>query len=235
MEKVVLEKIHKVYNPDTPGAVHALRGVDLRINEGEMVGIRGVSGSGKSTLLHILGCLDVPTEGSYYLNGSKVQVNNGREMARIRNEEIGFVLQQFGLLLERKAIDNVRIPLMFASGNRSRNMLGKAYRMMRRLNIAHLAEKPCEQLSGGEKQRVAICRALVNRPNLILADEPTGSLDTRTRQDIMQVLRGLTDEGKTVVIVTHDPQVAKACDRVLTIEDGRFIDSDYAEDGASEG
>jgi putative ABC transport system ATP-binding protein len=224
MEKLRLENVHKTYNLGTENPVYAVRGVNISVNEGEMLAIRGVSGSGKSTILHMVGCLDVPTEGTYFLNGKKVEVNNGKEMARIRNEEIGFVLQQFGLLLERKAIDNVGIPLLFARGKRGRNREGKAFRMMQKLSIDHLADKPCEQLSGGEKQRVAIALALVNNPSLVLADEPTGALDTKTRQEIMGVLRGLADEGKTVVIVTHDPAVAQACDRILTIKDGMISD-----------
>nr|WP_122012213.1 ABC transporter ATP-binding protein [Maliibacterium massiliense] len=222
MEKVRLENVEKTYNLDGGSVVNALRGIDLSVQEGEMLAIRGVSGSGKSTLLHIIGCLDVPTKGAYFLGGKQVAVNNGKEMARIRNEEIGFVLQQFGLLLERQAIDNVRIPLMFASRDRAKYMLGKSLKMMKKLHIDHLAYKPCQQLSGGEKQRVAIARALVNNPNLILADEPTGALDTKTRDDIMGVFRSLTQEGKTVIIVTHDPAVADMCDRTRTIVDGVF-------------
>nr|WP_122011572.1 ABC transporter ATP-binding protein [Maliibacterium massiliense] len=221
-EKVRLCGIEKVYNPTSDHPVHALRGIDLVVEEGEMLGIQGISGSGKSSLLHIIGCLDTPTRGEYYLNGEQVAVDNSRHMARIRNKEIGFVLQQFGLLLERRAIDNVEIPLIFGKV-RAGSIAGRARKTMKKLGIAQLANKPCTELSGGEKQRVAIARALVNDPKLVLADEPTGALDTKTRQGIMQVFRDLADEGKTVIIVTHDPMVAQQCDRVLTIEDGLFV------------
>ena len=224
MDKVRLTGIKKIYNAGTENPVPALRGVDLTVAEGEMLAICGVSGSGKSTLLHIMGCLDSPGKGEYVLNGKRVDVNNSRTTAQLRNKEIGFILQQFGLLLERKVIDNVTVPLMFSGKRESgAKMKAKAMATMRDLNIANLAQKPCAQLSGGEKQRVAIARALVNDAGLILADEPTGSVDTKTRGIIMDVFRELTRKGKTVVIVTHDREVALACDRILTLEDGLII------------
>ncbi|MGI6004788.1 MAG: ABC transporter ATP-binding protein [Christensenellales bacterium] len=224
MDKIRLQGIRKIYNAGTESSVTALRRIDLTVPRGQMLAIRGVSGSGKSTLLHIIGCLDAPGKGEYFLDGQKVAFDNSKTMARIRNKQIGFVLQQFGLLLERKVIDNVTIPLLFSKEKLSdKRIRQRALNVMRKLDIFHKADKLCSQLSGGEKQRVAIARALVNDPDIILADEPTGAVDTKTRDVIMGIFRDLANEGKTVIIVTHDPVVAQACDRILTIEDGRFI------------
>jgi putative ABC transport system ATP-binding protein len=222
MNKLWLEDIEKVYNPGKENEVRALSGVNLSVAEGEMLGIVGTSGSGKSTLLHIIAGLDRPTAGRYFHEGRKVRMDNGRQMAQMRNKQVGIVLQHFGLVMEYKASENVEIPLIFAKMPRGRRRR-RALEVMESLGIGHLAQKPCRQLSGGEKQRVAMARALANNPPLVLADEPTGALDSKTSREIIGVLRGMTAQGRTVVIVTHDPAVASVCDRVLQIEDGRIV------------
>jgi putative ABC transport system ATP-binding protein len=224
MEKIRLENIGKTYSPGKPNETKALVGVNLVVYTGEMLGIVGASGSGKSTLLHIMGCLDTATAGTYYLDGKAVHVDNGEEAAEIRNKRIGFVLQHFGLIMERSAQENIEIPLLYAN-IKAKQRAKMARRMMEELAIGHLARKPCSQLSGGEKQRVAIARALVNNPEVILADEPTGALDSQTGRGIIQILRELTQEHKTVLVVTHDKEIAAACDRIVRIHDGKIVES----------
>jgi putative ABC transport system ATP-binding protein len=201
--------------------LHALQGVDLAIEKGEYVAIMGPSGSGKSTLMNLIGCLDTPSQGEYYLNDEPVSGMNDNELAKIRNREIGFVFQVFNLLPRANALHNVELPLIYSgidSGTR-REMASTALEQVDLLNWAH--HRPNE-LSGGQRQRVAIARALVNNPSLILADEPTGNLDSKTSLEIMNLFRILNERGNTMVVVTHDPEIAAFADRVIYIRDGQI-------------
>jgi putative ABC transport system ATP-binding protein len=201
-------------------AVHALRGVTLSIDRGEYVAIMGPSGSGKSTLMHILGCLDSPTSGRYTLNGNEVASLTGRALARVRNKEIGFVFQNFNLLPRVDLLSNVLLPLVYHGSIRRSDRAARARRYLDRLGLGHRLKHRPNELSGGERQRAAIARALVNEPSMLLADEPTGNLDSKTGREIMSILDGLSGEGRTVVLVTHDPNVADHARRVVEIEDG---------------
>jgi putative ABC transport system ATP-binding protein len=201
--------------------LHALKGVDLQIEKGEYVAIMGPSGSGKSTLMNLIGCLDTPTQGDYFLNGESVSTMNDNELAKIRNKEIGFVFQTFNLLPRANSLHNVELPLIYSgidTGTR-REMAAKALKEVDLLDWS--GHKPNE-LSGGQRQRVAIARALVNEPSLILADEPTGNLDTKTGLEIMKLFRRLNDRGNTMIMVTHDPEIAEFADRIIYIRDGEI-------------
>lgn len=203
--------------------VHALRGVDLEIHPGEMVAIIGPSGSGKSTLMNVIGCLDTPTGGTYRLDGVNVADLDDSALADLRNRKIGFVFQSFNLLPRQPAVDNVALPLRY-SGVSRRERRTASERALARVDLADRMDHRPDQLSGGQKQRVAIARALVTSPAIILADEPTGSLDQKTGRDILQLFRSLNEEeGVTVIIVTHDPQIAAATRRTLTIVDGKIV------------
>ncbi len=217
-----LDCISKTYNMGKPNACKALEDINLEIDEGELVSIIGESGSGKSTLLHILGCLDKPTEGELYIDGSKVSFASAKNIAAIRNSKIGFVLQDFGLILGETVLENVLVPLLFCESSLVK-MKRQALNTLDLLGIKNLANKKANQLSGGQKQRVAIARALVNDPDIILADEPTGSLDSKTSSEIIKILFELNDKGKTVVIVTHDKGIALQCKRIIEISDGKLI------------
>lgn len=222
MSFIEVHGLHKVYNRNTPGQVHALKGIDLAIGRGEMLAVMGPSGSGKSTLLNILGCLDYPTEGKYYFDGQLVSTLKPNKLAQIRNKRVGFVLQDFGILNDRTAIENVITPLLFNKSVKWRDMERLALNIMEKLEISELAKRRTSNLSGGEKQRVAIARAIINEPDIILADEPTGALDTRLANEILTLLQKLNREGKTVIIVSHNPTVSKYCNRMLNIVDGRL-------------
>lgn len=226
MSYIELENIQKKYNIGKQSEVHALKGIDLRVEKGEMVSVMGVSGSGKSTLLHIIGCLDRSTSGIYLLEGEKVEIKSNSELAFIRNKKIGFVLQEFGLLLNRTVYDNVSIPLLFAAIS-FRHINKTVKSILEQLGIDDLIKRKVEQLSGGQKQRVAIARALVNNPDIILADEPSGSLDSGTMNEIMALFKDVNKSGKTVIIVTHDEQVSTFCSRNITIKDGKIQDNFY--------
>lgn len=214
-----LENVSKTYYPGRSNACRALDNISLEIRSGELISIIGESGSGKSTLLHILGFLDSPTEGAVYFRQRKISAS---QTARIRNTEIGFVLQDFGLILNETVLENVMVPLLFRRELRF-GARKQALEALRSLGIENLANKRAGQLSGGQKQRTAIARALVNSPEIILADEPTGALDSRTSSEIVRILLELNERGKTVVIVTHDKSIARLCGRTIEISDGRII------------
>ena len=217
-----LTGIEKTFAARRGGAsVKALRGVDLAVDRGEMIAIRGSSGAGKSTLLHIIGCLDRPTKGSYRLDGKDVVQESAARLAQIRNRTFGFVMQHFALVDEDSALQNAAIPLLFARTSPSLAK-ARALQQLDHLGIAHLARRKTATLSGGEKQRVAIARALVNHPDVILADEPTGALDRENSAMIMEIFKTLHAEGKTIIIVTHEENVAGACQRIITLSDGQI-------------
>ena len=219
---VKLKNIVKIYNPEKQNEFEALHGISAEIKDGEMVAVIGKSGAGKSTLLHILACIDSYQSGEYTIDGTLVKGLSEREYAKIRNEKIGMVMQDFALVEDFTALENVMIPLNF-SRKRIPNKKEKALAALRSVGIEELAKKPCSKLSGGQKQRVAIARAIVNEPAMILADEPTGALDSKTSEEIMELFRSLNEQGRTVVIVTHDPKVAEQCERVIEISDGRIV------------
>lgn len=224
MDKAVIRITGLSKNYDTAaGAVPVLKDIDLAISPGEFVAIMGPSGSGKSTFMNILGCLDVATAGSYFLNGSDVRSLNKDELARLRNEVIGFVFQGFNLLPRAHLLDNVALPLVYG-GVSKRERLAKAQAMLEKVGLARYGQSFPNQISGGQQQRVAIARALINRPRLILADEPTGNLDTQTGNEIMALFTQLNrDEGITVVLVTHEPDIAALTQRLVRFVDGRVV------------
>ncbi len=223
---VELRGVHRHYRMgDT--LVRALDGIDLEIRRGELVAVTGASGSGKSTLMNLLGCLDTPTAGSYLLAGRDVANLTDDELAGIRNREIGFVFQDFHLLARLPAWQNVALPLVYAgvppAGRRER-----ALRALARVGLADRADHRPDQLSGGQRQRVAIARALVTGPSLVLADEPTGNLDSRATGEILEILLGLHAGGKTIVLVTHEREIAAAAPRRITMRDGRIVEDEGA-------
>lgn len=217
-----IENLTKTYNYKKSNAFTALKDVSLEVEDGEMLAIIGKSGAGKSTLLHIIGCIDKFEKGSYIIDGTDVHSLSDNKLAKIRNEKVGIVMQDFALIDEYSVIENVMIPLNF-----SKKKLGKpkelAMKALEKVGIADLAKKPVSKLSGGQKQRVAIARAIVNDPSFILADEPTGALDTKTSSEIMELFTELNKSGKTVIIITHDLTVADKCKRKVEISDGRII------------
>jgi putative ABC transport system ATP-binding protein len=200
--------------------IHALRGVSINIEKGEYVAIMGPSGSGKSTLMNLIGCLDTPTKGSYMLNGKEVGAMNDDELARIRNEEIGFVFQTFNLLPRATALHNVELPLVYA-GVSGKDRLDRAKMALAKVELTERASHRPNELSGGQRQRVAIARALVNNPSILLADEPTGNLDSKTGEEIMGVFAKLHAAGNTIILVTHEPDIAAHAHRVISIRDGQ--------------
>jgi putative ABC transport system ATP-binding protein len=204
--------------------VYVLKGIDLEINKGEYVALMGPSGSGKSTLMNLLGCLDTPTSGSYILNGKDVSKMHDDELAEIRNKEIGFVFQTFNLLPRTTALDNVALPMVYAGFSKSERKV-RAEEVLKQVGLADRMDHQPNQLSGGQRQRVAVARALVNNPSIILADEPTGNLDSKTSEEIMKLFGDIHKLGNTVIVVTHEEEVAAYAHRIIRLRDG-LIESD---------
>ena len=220
---IQIKNLVKVYNKGKTNEFCALKGIDLSIEEGEMVAIIGKSGAGKSTLLHILAAIDSYDKGSYLVDGVSVGDLKEKDRARFRNQKIGIVMQDYALIDEYTIEENVQIPLIFGKVKGNDVRREKIMTALENVGLAELAKKPVRQLSGGQKQRVAIARALVNNPTFLLADEPTGALDSKTSGEIMDVFEKLNQGGKTVIIVTHDMGVAARCGRVIEISDGEIV------------
>lgn len=204
--------------------VYVLKGIDLAINKGEYVALMGPSGSGKSTLMNLLGCLDTPTSGTYILNGKDVSQMKDDELAEIRNKEIGFVFQTFNLLPRTTALDNVALPMIYAGFSKSERKI-RAEEVLNQVGLADRMDHQPNQLSGGQRQRVAVARALVNNPSIILADEPTGNLDSKTSEEIMKLFGDIHKQGNTVILVTHEEEIASYAHRIIRLRDG-LIESD---------
>ena len=222
MDNVIqVEQLVKTYVSGT-NEVHALRGIDLGVARGEFVAIMGTSGSGKSTLMNILGCLDTPTGGAYLLDGVRVDGLDRNALADIRNQKIGFVFQGFNLLPRTSAVENVELPMLYDRSGRKRDTRALAAAALARVGLGQRIDHQPSELSGGQQQRVAIARALVTRPTLLLADEPTGNLDSRTTREVMALFQELNDQGITIVLVTHEPDVAEYARRIVEVRDGRI-------------
>ena len=219
---IKIEDLTKTYNYKKSNAFTALTDLSLTVEDGEMLAIIGKSGASKSTLLHVIGCIDTFEKGEYTIDDISVHNLSDKKLARIRNEKVGIVMQDFALVEEYTVLENVKIPLYFTKKRKgSANSL--ALEALEKVGIRELAKKPVNKLSGGQKQRVAIARAIVNDPSFLLADEPTGALDTKTSAEIMELFKALNAEGKTVIVITHDPTVAQACKRQIEISDGKIV------------
>ncbi|MCH5316633.1 MAG: ABC transporter ATP-binding protein [Eubacterium sp.] len=231
MHLIDVRDVYKIYNPGE-NQVNALDGVSLTIDEGEFVAIIGQSGSGKSTLMNMLGLLDTPTSGEYYINGTLVDDLTDDEMSKIRNEQIGFIFQGFNLISSLNAIENVELPLVYRGISKyERREISEA--ALKKVGLEQRMHHLPAALSGGQQQRVAVARAIAAAPPVILADEPTGNLDTRSTNDVMQILHNLKDDGRTVIIITHDNEIAEQAERVIRIRDGKVVE-DYINPGFEE-
>ena len=218
---IVVEDLWRTYDMGAEQQVHALRGINLKIRHNEYVAIMGPSGSGKSTLMNLIGCLDTPTQGKYWLNGQLVSELDDDQLARIRNKEIGFVFQTFNLLARATSLHNVELPLIY-NGTPAVARLARAKRLLSEVGLEDRMNHKPNELSGGQRQRVAIARALVNSPSIILADEPTGNLDSKTGIEIMALFDSLHEKGNTIVLVTHELDIAEYAHRVVHIRDGQI-------------
>ena len=218
---ITLQKLMKIYQMGD-STVHALDGVSLFIGQGEFVAITGPSGSGKSTLMNILGCLDRPTSGSYQLDGAEVATLNDDQLALTRNKKIGFVFQNFNLLPRISALHNIALPLVYA-GVAEKERLSRSLTVLARVGLAERRDHRPNELSGGQRQRIAIARALVNDPAILIADEPTGNLDTKSSLEIMDIFCDLHKQGRTILMVTHEPDIAAYAERVVHVRDGRIL------------
>lgn len=224
MSLITLKNLNKTYNKGTDASVQALNDLSLTIEHGDLIAVVGASGSGKSTLLHILACLDQDFEGSYQLDETDIHTLSAPALAKIRNHQIGIVLQNFGLISDMTVFDNVALPI-YLSGERynTKQLQQQVKSLLSEVGIVDKIQTKTSQLSGGQKQRVAIARALINNPSLILADEPTGALDQKTSEEIMNILVKLNASGHTIILVTHDMNVAAKCKNVITISDGKIV------------
>lgn len=222
MKLMELDNIFKIYNEDMENEVRALNGVSLTIERGEFVAIIGASGSGKSTLMNILGCLDIPTYGDYYLDGQLVSEMEDRELSKIRNRDVGFIFQSFNLIQALSAYENVELPLIY-QGIRGDKREEMTFDALERLGIDDRAYHRPSEMSGGQQQRVAIARAISTRAPIIMADEPTGALDSKTGENVLEILHGLHKEGTTIILITHDTRIAAAAERIIRISDGVIV------------
>lgn len=218
---IYLNDVYKIYGEGLESEVRALNGVNLAIDRGEFVAIVGSSGSGKTTMMNILGCLDIPTYGDYILDGELVSELDDRELSRIRNREIGFIFQGFNLIPDLTAVENVELPLIYAGRHGNRKQL--AMEALKRVGLEGRAHHKPSQMSGGQQQRVAIARAIVTNPPIIMADEPTGNLDSKTGEHVMEILKGLHADGATVILITHDMTLAREAKRTIRILDGKIV------------
>ncbi|MDL2249539.1 putative ABC transport system ATP-binding protein [Lachnospiraceae bacterium PF1-21] len=231
-ELINIQNMYKIYNPGED-EVRALDGVSLKIDEGEFVAIIGHSGSGKSTLMNMIGCLDVPTDGAYFLHGKDVAKMKDDELAAVRNQEIGFIFQGFNLIANLDAVANVELPLIYRGlGRTPRRRIAK--QSLKIVGLEKRAKHKPSEMSGGQQQRVAIARAIAAKPPVILADEPTGNLDSKTTEEIMEILTELHSAGRTVIIITHDDEIAERVNRVIRLKDGKIIE-DYINGGKIDG
>jgi putative ABC transport system ATP-binding protein len=224
ISKVIeLKDIQKTYRiGESEFAV--LKGIDLQIEEGEFIALMGPSGSGKSTLLNIVGCLDRPSSGSFLLLGQDISLTSDDELARLRREELGFIFQTFNLIGRISVQKNVEVPMMLSGATRLKRR-ERALKLLRDIGIAHRSDFSPQNISGGERQRVAIARALANDPKIIIADEPTGNLDLKNSDEVMRILSKLNQEGRTIIMVTHNPEITENCSRVIRLRDGRILES----------
>jgi len=220
---IELKNVSKIYNKEKRNEVKALQNISLEIKKGEFVAIMGPSGSGKSTLMHIIGCLDKPTKGQYFLSKENVAKLSDKKLAQIRNQRLGFVFQTFNLLPRTTALENILIPLYYSK--KKINRIKKAKKVIKKLDLQDRALHFSNELSGGEQQRTAIARALVCDAEIILADEPTGNLDTKTGEKILQLLKQLNNNGKTIILVTHEKNIAQAAEKIIEIIDGKIVGS----------